>query len=261
MTDAAARYREALALLVAAGAVAIVVLGDLAQEGDDASLEEGVRLAATVGAPVWVVPGNHDANARPDALAAAVARVGTDIVRVAPPTGVMLGDGVRLTGLADLARDRPDEDAFRTAAPLPVAAWGDDFVLLLMHYPALSLAARAAGAGLKYAGDLADRAAVAASLLRRAAPTVAVHGHLHLRDATAAGALLQLACAAIVEPPFEVTVLDIADRDGHPVVRRESVAVAPSPDVRLPILTPPEESWMFEAGAWRPVAHDAPKLP
>ncbi len=255
VADAAAHFREALARLVAAGADAIAILGDLSNDGGDASLDDGVRLAAASGRPVWMVPGNHDVIARPDALAAAIARSGANDVRLAPPGGVLLGDGVRLAGLAALTRDRPTKDtAVRAAAPLPVPAWGDDLVLLLAHYPLLSLAERAADAGLKYAGDLADRAVVATPLLRRAAPTVVAHGHLHLRDTTSVGSILQFSCAALIEPPFEVTLLDITRRDGRATVRREATPVVPSPDVRLPVLASPDGAWTFEASAWRAVA-------
>ncbi len=259
MADAATRFRDALARCVAAEVDAIAVLGDLSNDGDDASLDDGVRLAAASGRPVWLVPGNHDVIARPDALATAIARVGADAVRLAPPGGVPLGDGVRLAGLAALTRDQlPKDTVVRAAAPLPVPAWGDDFVLLLAHYPLLSLAERAADAGLKYAGDLANLDALATPLRRRAAPTVVAHGHLHLRDASSVGRVLQISCAALIEPPFEVTLLDIALHAGRATVRRESVPVVPSPDVRLPVLAPLDGAWTFEVGAWRAIERDAP---
>jgi len=257
VTDTATRFREALARCVAADVDAIAVLGDLSNDGDDASLDDGVWLAAASGRPVWIVPGNHDVITHADALAAAVARADAGAVRLAPPGGVPLGDGVRLAGLAALTRDQPPKNtAVRAAAPLPVPAWGDDLVLLLAHYPLLSLVARAADAGFKYAGDLADLDALAAPLVRRAAPTVVAHGHLHLRDASSVGRVLQLSCAALIEPPFEVTLLDIARHGGRATARRASTPVAPSSDVRLPVLAPPDGAWAFEAGAWRALEQD-----
>ncbi len=254
MADVVTRFRDALARCVAAEVDAIAVLGDLSNDGDDASLDDGVRLAAASGRPVWLVPGNHDVIARADALATAIARVGAGTVRLAPPGGVPLGGGVRLAGLAALTCDRLTKDTtVRAAAPLPVPAWGDDLVLLLAHYPLLSLAERATDAGLKYAGDLADLDALATPLRRRATPTVVAHGHLHLRDASSVGRVLQISCAALIEPPFEVTLLDIARYGGRATARRASTPVAPSPDVRLPVLAPPDGAWMFEAGAWHAI--------
>jgi hypothetical protein len=72
---------------------------------------------------------------------------------------------------------------------------------------------------------------------------VVVHGHAHVRDALVLGSVLQIACAALVEPPFEATLLDITEEDGGRVsVRRECVRIAPSPDgARLPVLSPREQ--------------------
>jgi hypothetical protein len=143
---------------------------------------------------------------------------------------------------------------FRSVGAPEVEGWGEDAAVLISHYPVFSLAARAAEASLRYAGDLVNLEEVARPLLGRGAPTVVVHGHLHLRGSLVAGPVLQVSCAALVEPPFEVTLLDVGREDGRLLVRRRSFSVAPSPEgVRLPVLSPAEEGWAFYPGlqGWR----------
>jgi hypothetical protein len=115
----------------------------------------------------------------------------------------------------------------------------------------VSLAGRAAGAGLKYAGDLEDLPVVARPLLKRREPTVVVSGHLHLRDALAEESVLQVNCAALVEPPFEVALLNlVAESDRLEVLSEAAPVTSSSGGLRLPVLAPASEEWLFEAGAW-----------
>lgn len=106
-------------------------------------------------------------------------------------------------------------------------------------------------AGLKYAGDLENVAEGAPLLLRRTAPTVILHGHLHIGHAEARGTVLQIGCAALVEPPYAVNVLNVRWSGDDLVVEHQEVPVAPSPDVTLPRLSPPSQRWVFNAGTWR----------
>jgi hypothetical protein len=78
-----------------------------------------------------------------------------------------------------------------------------------------------------------------------------VNGHVHVRAARVEGPVLQVSCAALVEPPFEVTFLDIEPEGDQVEVRRESVPLVPSLTVRPSAFSPPEQGWDFEAGAWR----------
>jgi hypothetical protein len=95
---------------------------------------------------------------------------------------------------------------------------------------------------------------VARPLLARSAPTVVVSGHIHMRHACAAGKVLQLSCAALVEPPFEITFLDFEIdtqvRGDRIVVRRRSVPLVSPSAVNCPVLSPPRQEWVFEAGEW-----------
>lgn len=243
-------YRTALARCVEGGADVLALLGDLAHLGDGETLGWALSLAAGTGLPVWAVPGNHDVSERADALLRAVHRVGAENVRVATPDGDAFGEELRVAGLSVWSEDWGFTS--RTVAGPRVSAWGDDAVLLLSHYPIVSSTKRAAKAGLRYAGDLDDLDSVARPLLRRPAPTVVLSGHLHLRDTSAQGSVLQIGCGALVESPFEVVFLNVChDHGGRMAVERDCVPVArPRHGECPPVLSRPKEVWAFEEGAW-----------
>lgn len=246
--DAGTRLRLALARCSREGVDAVALLGDLAHFGDEGSLAEGVEIAGESGLPVLAVPGNHDVSERAEALAEAVARAGAGNVRLATPDGELVG-GVRLAGFSV---EPGASGSFRSRGGFGVGGWGEGPTVVLTHYPVVSLAKRVAAAGLEYPGDLEDLPEAAGPLLGRAAPTVVVHGHAHVRDALVSGGVLQLSCAALIEPPFEVTVLDVEREDGAVSVREKAIAVAGSPGgVRLPVLSGAEGEWRFEEG-WVP---------
>ncbi len=247
LADAAQRFEQALRQFVAARVDAVAVLGDLAHFGDAPSLRAGVELMAACGLPVWLVPGNHDVAQHPDRLDAALATVDAPNVHLAGVRGERVA-GVRLAGLPALIGS-PGWNA-RAADYPDTTLWGDDPVVWLTHYPMLSTEARTLQHGLLYAGDLENLGDVAAPLLQRAAPTVVLHGHLHVRDAVTAGALLQLGCAALIEPPFEVSILELTTGTGPPIIRRTSTALVAPPAVRLPVLVPADGSWAWTGGAW-----------
>ena len=106
------------------------------------------------------------------------------------------------------------------------------------HYPAISFSEEVSSAGLVYGDNLEDLEEVARLLLGREAPTVVVNGHVHLRATRIEGPVLQVSCAALVEPPFEVTLLDLVKLGGGRVkVRRESTSLT----VRSPAFSPPRQ--------------------
>jgi hypothetical protein len=116
----------------------------------------------------------------------------------------------------------------------------------------VSFAEEVTQANLTYGDDLEDLVEVARPLLARSAPTVVVSGHIHMRHACAAGNVLQLSCAALVEPPFEITLLDFEIdtqvRGDRMVVRRRSEPLVSPSAVKCPVLSPPRQEWVFEAG-------------
>jgi Icc-related predicted phosphoesterase len=257
MADAASHLRLALARCSQEGVDAVALLGDLSHFGDEGSLAEGIEIAGESGLPVLAVSGNHDVLEHVGAIAEAVARSDTSgCVKLAAPGGELIG-GVLVAGFSVQSGS---SGTVRSREARRVGSWGEVSAVVLTHYPVISLARRVAAEGLKYPGDLEDFADVAGSLLARDAPTVVVHGHAHVRDVLVSGNVLQISCAALVEPPFEVTLLDVEQTDGVVAVRARAIAIGSSPSgIRIPVLSPAEGEWRFEKreDGWRSVRQGA----
>lgn len=233
------RRAQALDLFASEAVDRVLLLGDLAHDGDLPSLRRMLR-ARGLPAPALAVGGNHDGARPTDQLA----RAGPESLGLPGWRAVRHGP-VRLAGVRVL---RPAERRWVSARPPTLRTWGDAPVLLASHFPVLSRAAVVAARELPYAGDLADRADVAAPLLARTAPTVVVSGHLHVRDSTAEGALLQLSLGASIEPPFEATVLDLEVEGPALAVTRTAHELGQAPERRDPRLVGARETWRFEPG-------------
>ena len=231
-----ARLRAALDLFGDAGVDALAVLGDLTDSGRPEAFTPVIDLLAGWSGPLVVLPGNHDAQ-EPGAFDAAVAPLS--------PATALPGVAVHTIGLHGRwpGRLRPDLGGAGGREGLPIVAG---------HHPVLSQRAATARAGLKYAGDIASRAGLEASVRALGGPVVVLCGHLHVRAAEASGGLLQLAFASLIEYPFEVGVLEL---DGLRV-RRRCLPVDPHPPGHGadPVLAPADRTWAFESGAWRELA-------
>lgn len=248
--DAAARFEQALVYSAGSGADLIAVLGDLSHPGDEETLAQGVANIAAAGRPVWLVAGNHDVGMDIGALPRAVARLNAEQVRLATPDGQANSGGFRIAGLMleeGAAADEP------RAGSLNVAAWQGDTVILLSHYPIVSLREQADAAGIKYAGDLEGQQHLAASLRSRAYPTIVLHGHIHLGHVVAYGPLLQISFPALIEPPHAVTLLDLTQEGEQLTVRLQESSVLPASEIPAPRLSVPDQIWRFASGAWSPV--------
>jgi predicted phosphodiesterase len=243
-TGVEARLERAAALFAAERVELVLALGDLAHDGDAPSLR--AALAPLVGgAPLHVVGGNHDGP------------------RPTPALGGLALDGVRLPGwralrasadvrLAGLRAERREPRRWAAARPPALTTWGEGAVLLATHFPVLSLASRLRAHGLPYAGNLVDRDQVEAPLVSRPGPTVVVCGHLHVRASSASGTLLQLACGALIEPPFEAAIVDVEPLEDGLRVTRRAHELASAPERRDPRLAPAVESWTFSPrSGWR----------
>lgn len=252
MARAVAQLEAGLQRCVQENVDVIVLLGDLAHIGDDASLHKALSLAAQTGKPVWVVPGNHDCTVRPEALAQAANQIGNDALKVLTASGFRPDPdiGLRVAGLS-LASNTKGDSAYATER-LAQHAWLSERVLLLVHHPMLSLAERCAANGLKYAGNLDNFADIAPALNTRFGPTIVMHGHLHIRDELAQGNVLQLSFAALIEPPHEIGIVEIDIDNATRTVRvhRRNINVADHTAERLPILSPNETTWLLRDGLW-----------
>jgi 3',5'-cyclic AMP phosphodiesterase CpdA len=239
------RLELGIRLLQSRNVDAVAMLGDLTNFGDEASIARAVAVLASAGVPVLVVPGNHDC------LLGVTEFLG-HVDRLGPPGVMMAGTehelgGIRVVGLTELARD--EEVKQLVIADIDGGNWGDGPLVVLTHFPLLDRRAAIEGVGWKYAGGFRD-AGVARRLRDRRGPAIILHGHLHVRDATLDGNVLQIGCAALVEPPHEATVVEIdRDEDGGWRVPVEHTALATS-EARLPVMTPARGAWRFAGEGW-----------
>lgn len=231
------RLGEALALFIGAEAGAVVLLGDLSDRGDEASLDCVLARTARWERPVCVVGGNHDLDRAGLArVAAAHGAALLDGETVEQEGALLTGIGVEPTGSG--------APRFRSlAAPvLPTSG----LAVVASHYPLLSEAARLADAGLPYPGDLVDRDGLALFLAEAGDPVVVLSGHAHARCTQTRGPLLQLSFGALIEPPFDCAVVRLEETR----VTRSSHRLGPIAAFE-PVFAPAEESWLWTGEAWR----------
>ena len=214
----------------------LVLAGDLSHNGRPSELRTVLATAASRWpGPILAVAGNHDTLESHDALSDAIADLGDARITLPGPRGLAFRD-LRVAGL-----DQPKPD-LSTATP----AWGSDVVILISHFPLFSREQALVERGLRYAGDLTDHASAAHALRRRRAPTIVINGHLHARDTYLEGPSLQLSVAALVEPPFEATIVEIhAATATH--VRRRARPMSLSTSQSSLVLAPSDEAITLNA--------------
>jgi hypothetical protein len=242
-----ARLHLALEAFAGARVDLVAVLGDLTEHGDPETIEFAVgELARRSPAPVLVVPGNHDLQAGGSELADAANRTGGR-VRPAGWAPVEVA-GIDVLGVAAAAL--ADRRGY-LAAPPGAPAEGAGPAVVLSHFPVLDLEGEVRRRGLKYSGNLNDRAGLAAFLAASGRPVVVLGGHLHVRRALAGGSILQLMFGAQIEPPHEHAIVEVT---GGPQVEAayRTVPVDGRWDgLELPLLSPAQSAWTFAGGAWR----------
>ncbi len=217
----------------------ILLLGDVVQFENPSDLAHIFgRLAAANVAPLATVTGNHDI------------RLGEEFGERAREHGVRLLyeepielDGVVFTGVSVTRGAAPPQYVGRAAE----RGAANGLVVVVSHFPVLSEASRVAAAGLPYAGDLVNRADLEAELRSAARPTVLLSGHIHVRTSTQDGPLLQLTVGAVIEPPFDATIVEI-DTTG-PRVRRTARRLGEIA-VTDPVFAADEEHWRWSGDRW-----------
>jgi hypothetical protein len=241
----AARISEALGWFEDQQVDVVAILGDIAHRGDPASLRECLAQFASAESPVLVVSGNHDLAEGTNNLVSALDAAAAGRVMLAAGQGRSF-DRVRVAGVhVGLSTDW---FGARLREHPPVEDWSSDPVVLLSHYPLLSRASLLARHGWPYPGDLLDRGEVEAELRRRVAPTIVLSGHIHARDVHSVGPILQLAQAAVVEPPFDATVVEVAQ--SPLTVNRNTYRLPGVAASREPALATEEGVWTYDGERW-----------
>jgi predicted phosphodiesterase len=247
----AARIDSAIAWFAAEDVDRVVLAGDLTHHAHAPALQVVLqRCLRACPQALLVVAGNHDVGGRTppeDEIVGAC----TPRLALARPAGDRHGD-VRLAGV----HVERGEGWFHATLrePPAVGAWGEDPVLLISHFPLLSHAVVIAEHGLAHPGDMLDRAAIAQRLIERSAPTVVVSGHVHARVTDARGSVLQLTQAALIEPPFDAAIVELAPQPaGGLHVTRRTLRAGPARAHYEPAFADPDGAWSFDGAGWSPV--------
>ena len=227
------RTDAALAWFSEAQVELILLLGDIVQFANTSDLEHVFsRLATADVAPLATVGGNHDL------------RLGDEF-----------GDSARRHGIR-LLHEQPLETVAGVGVgrgPAPpqyvgeLAGWTGEpeLAVVASHFPLLSEASRVAAAGLPYAGDLVNRADLERQLHSDPRPTLLLSGHIHARCSTHQGSLLQFTVGAVIEPPFDATLIEIDGTNVRRTARRlGEIAVTD------PVFAPDEERWQWTGDGW-----------
>jgi hypothetical protein len=124
-------------------------------------------------------------------------------------------------------------------------AGGPDLVVIASHFPLLSEASRVAAAGLPYAGDLVNRLDLDGRLRSDGRPKLVLSGHIHARCSTHDGPLLQFTVGALIEPPFDATLVEIDGTSVRRTARRlGEIAVTD------PVFAADDELWEWTGERW-----------
>lgn len=220
----------------------LVLLGDLTEAADQESFVAMRERVLEIGVPVLAVPGNCDVD-QADRSLTAFEQIADAGLLVAP---AHIDDGIELMGLTGAPGSK-----WLTGVRSPAGRAPSGVHTVLSHYPVLDLEADLTEAGFRHSGNLANRADIEASLRASEAPTVVIHGHLHIHDARISGNLLHLSCGALIEPPHQISTVEVSVQDGSVAVERRAYSVRIDDVERLPVFAPNHGSWIWSDGTWR----------
>lgn len=237
------RIREAIEIFAAERPDIALLLGDTAELGDREAFDAVFSLLRSFAGPVAAVAGNHDGGADLSALATSAMAHGVRLLS---------GDSLRTEGAtilgAGIAPAAPASPDFRGVLEAPPR--DGPLTIVASHFPLLSHESEITAAGLPYSGDLVNRAEMETLLQRSRIPTVAFSGHVHSRCSATAGRLLQLTVGAMIEPPFDCTVVDIDIHDDYTIaVRRRAFTLGDAPAIN-PVFAPEDERWEWRGDSW-----------
>jgi len=255
LADAHERLDQAMTNDLFADVEVFVLLGDLAHFGDRESLRRCVDGVAKArgGRPAILLSGNHDVIEPGVRLEQEITDLGDPEVvcplawparSAAAAPFVAAGFGLvvhEVTGLSELQVE-PFDVVTRT-----ISGEAPNGHVVLTHFPVLSFEERARDAQLLYAAHLAQLAPPV-DPLPVGGPVVVLSGHLHLRGVARETDVLQLAFAALVEPPYELALVEIEPDNGGVIVEYRCASARVPDASKLPVLDPESGRWRWAPG-------------
>lgn len=234
---------------------ALALLGDLSDTADVRDYEYLLDVLDQTGIQAWLIEGNHDLRRdtpkSPLSILAAPSDLPRNVTIAGPVEFIHLP--LRIASAPLRRHDLPTSSYHMDVDTLTPT---DGLLVWLSHFPILDLNALLDEAGLKHAGDLANRSAVAATLASTYEPVLALCGHLHVRAHTIESNILQLSIAALAEPPHEATIVDIdvIDRSGRRLEihlqRTDHSVTSYNQNLPLPILDPARTEFLWDSNGW-----------
>lgn len=238
------RVRDAIDIFSAERPDFVLLLGDTTELGDRGASDFIFSLMGNVVGPIIAVPGNHDGGGDTTVLANSAHAHGVRLLegRSMRAAGVtVLG-----VGIAPAAAASPD---FRGSMETPPR--DGSLTIVASHFPLISHESEITAAGLPYSGDLVNREELEPLLQQARTPTVVFSGHVHARCSATAGYVLQLTVAAMIESPFECTVVDIDFTDDDAISARRRAFSLGDAAAANPVFAPEDERWEWRDNRWR----------
>jgi predicted phosphodiesterase len=235
-----ARLREAAKRFAQEQVAAVLLLGDSTETADPAAFDRVLTWLRGAGHSVAAVRGNHDWE--PAGTYALVAAQHSVLLGGHRP---LIVDGLEISGV-EIEPETVDRSVFHTTR-FEIASRG--LTILASHFPVVALADRLAAARLPFPGDITDRHQVAANLARDGVPVVVLSGHIHARLSEVSGPILQLTFGAMIEPPFDMAIVEINSSQQTVGVARLCYRLGPKAVVD-PVLAPDHEAWSWKSGKW-----------
>ena len=222
---------------------AFALLGDLAHFGDRESIVRCIDsvVKARRDRPAVLLSGNHDV------LTPGI-RLGDELeawksALDAADVFAAAGFGLRVHDVIELTERQVEPFDVRSRTVVADGRYG---LVVLTHFPVLSFERRAREARLLYSGHL-SQLAPAVDPIPHDGPVVVLSGHLHLRGVTHEANVLQLSFAALVEPPYEFALVELAPDGDALDVHYRCISAREPEAVKLPVLDPAIGRWRWHS--------------
>jgi hypothetical protein len=227
---------------------ALALLGDLSQSATPGDYRYLAGQLGSTGLPGYVIPGNHDipAERRTAAIHTAIPRR----LQASLVTPGCVSHGPAVIASAHLTAQ---DDGFRVSQPrLTRPSPACRPLIFLTHFPVLDMRLPVERSGLRYAGNLANRAEIQHALHDYGNPVIVLSGHLHVRGHAIAGNILQLCMAALAERPSDATIVTITSRGTALKVTRHSHSLASDTEAPAAALDPSRTRFAWQHQRWQP---------